>query len=357
MNTIQKLSFASVHFFIGIDAHLRNWKVSIRLDGLELKTFSMNPAPLELIAYLRNHYPEGIYHIVYEAGFCGFWALRIFRQHNIDCIIVNPADVPTTNKEKANKSDPIDSRKLARHHENNSLHGIYIPDTFHEELRALMRLRYRIIQSQTRTKNRIKGLLYTQGIQIPLQFSGRARWSHAFILWLEQLHLSTSAGNFTLQNLILQLKEIREHNKNVLKQLRKEAQHPDIAPIMKALQGVPGVAFITAMYLYTEIMDMKRFPNDDQLVSFVGLVPSTQTSDENVYSHGISFRQNSFLRTMMIEAAWTAVREDPAMTLKFKELTKRLNSQNAIIRIAKKLVKRIRHVWIKQEEYVYALVA
>jgi transposase len=327
------------------------------MGGIELKTFSMNPSPLELIAYLKKNYPDGIYHIVYEAGFCGFWALRIFRQHNINCIIVNPADVPTTNKEKVNKSDPIDSRKLARHHENNSLHGIYIPDTFHEELRALMRLRYRIIQSQTRTKNRIKGLLYCQGIQIPLQFSGRARWSHNFILWLKQLHLNTDAGNFTLQNLILQLKEIREHNKNILKQLRKEAKHPDIAPIMKVLQEVPGVAFITAMYLYTEIMNMKRFYNDEHLVSFVGLVPSTQTSDTNVYVNGISVRQNPFLRTMMIEAAWTAVREDPAMTLKFKELSKRMKSQDAIIRIAKKLVKRIRHVWLKQEEYVYALVA
>jgi transposase len=357
MNTIQKLSFATVHFFIGIDAHLKNWKITIRLDGLELKTFSMNPAPLELLVYLRKHYPDGIYHIVYEAGFCGFWALRIFRQHNIDCIIVNPADVPTTNKEKVNKSDPIDSRKLARELENKSLHGIYIPDTLHEELRMLMRLRYRIIQSQTRNKNRIKGLLYVQGIQIPLQFSGNARWSHAFILWLEQLKLKTDAGNFTLQNLILQLKEIREHNNNILRQLRKEAKHPNIAPIITALQTVPGVAFITAMYLYTEIMDMKRFASDNHLVSFVGLVPSTQTSDEKVYSNGISIRHNSFLRTMMIEAAWTAVREDPAMTLKFKELTKRMNSQNAIIRIAKKLLKRIRHVWIKQDEYVYALVA
>ena len=60
---------------------------------------------------------------------------------------------------------------------------------------------------------------------------------------------------------------------------------------------------------------------------------------------------------MMIEAAWTAVREDPALTLKFKELTKRMNSQNAIIRIAKRLVTHVRHVSLKQEEYVYALVA
>jgi len=163
------LNFINQHFFVGIDVHLKQWKFTIRSAGIELKTFSMNPSPQELFQYLRKHYPSGTYHLVYEAGFCGFWALRIFREHNIDCIIVNPADVPTTNKEKVNKSDPIDSRKLARELENKSLRGIYIPDTFHEELRALMRLRYRIIQSQTRIKNRIKGLLYAQGILIPLQ--------------------------------------------------------------------------------------------------------------------------------------------------------------------------------------------
>ena len=357
MNIAQTISFANAHFFVGIDAHLKNWKVTIRLDGLELKTFSMNPAPLELITYLKKHYPDGIYHIVYEAGFCGFWALRIFRQNNIDCIVCNPADVPTMNKERVNKCDPIDSRKLSRELENKSLHGIYIPDTFQEELRMLMRLRYRIIQSQTRIKNRIKGLLYAQGIQIPLQFSGNNRWSHAFILWLEKLQLLTPAGNFTLQNLIIQLKEIRDHNKNVLKQLRKEARQQKIAPIMNVLQGIPGIAFISAMSLYTEIIDMKRFHNDDALANFVGLVPSTQTSDKKVYVNGISYRQNKFLRSHMIESAWVAVKEDPALTLKFKELTKRMKPQDAIIRIAKKLLKRVRHVWLNQEQYVYALVA
>lgn len=59
----------------------------------------------------------------------------------------------------------------------------------------------------------------------------------------------------------------------------------------------------------------------------------------------------------MIEVAWTAVKKDPAMTLKFNELTKRMKSQNAIIRIAKKLLRRIRHVWLQQEDYVYSLVA
>ena len=157
--------------------------------------------------------------------------------------------------------------------------------------------------------------------------------------------------------MISQLKQSREHNKNALKKLRQEAEKKEIAPIIKALQSVPGIGFIIAMSLYTEIIDIKRFSYEDQLNTFVGLVPSTRSSDENIYSNGISFRQNKFLRPLMIEAAWQAVKEDPARTAKYKELTKRMKPQDAIIRIAKKLLRRVRHVWLKQEEYVYALVA
>ncbi len=358
MKTLNKNSFTGSHFFIGIDTHLKNWRVTIRLNGYELKTLSMNPSPLELLNYLKRNYPGGIFHLVYEAGFCGFWAVRKFKELGLDCIVVNPADVPTSNKEKVNKCDPIDSRKLSRELENKNLTGIYIPDIPHEEFRSLMRLRYRIVQNQTRIKNRIKGLLHTRGIKIPDQFTGNKRWSAAFIKWLkDEVKFNTSAGNFAFQNMISQLLQIREHNKNVLKQLRQEAKDKHIAPVIYALQSVAGIGFITAMALYTEIMDIKRFSYEDQTNTFVGLVPSTRSSDDNIYANQISFRQNKFLRPLIIEAAWRAVREDSALTLKFKELTKRMKPQDAIIRIAKKLLKRARHVWIKQEEYVYALVA
>ena len=72
MNTTKVISFANVHSFIGIDSHLKNWKITILLDGLELKIFSMNPAQLEIIACLKKYYTDGFYNVVYEAGFCGF---------------------------------------------------------------------------------------------------------------------------------------------------------------------------------------------------------------------------------------------------------------------------------------------
>ena len=354
---MNNLTFSNSKFFSGIDTHLKNWRVTIRNCGIELKTFSMNPSPDELYKYLLKHYPGGNYSIVYEAGFCGFWPQRRFSELGMDCIVVNPADVPSSGKEKTVKTDPSDSRKLARELENSSLKAIYVPDIYSEQLRSLMRLRFRLSQNLTRTKNRIKMLLYNYGISIPKEHLSNSRWSGYFIDWLRSVRLDSSAGRFTLDNLLLQLQQNREHLKNVLRQLRTESKAEGIASVISSLISVPGVAFITAMSLYTEIIDINRFPSFEQLSSFVGIVPSLYSSGETEYTRGISFRHNKFLRPLLIEAAWTAVRKDPALTLRFNELTKQMPKQKAIIRIAKKLLRRIRHVWIYQDTYVKALVA
>ena len=354
---MKHLSFSNSIFFIGIDTHLNNWRVTIRNCGIELKTFSMNPSPDELYKYLLKQYPGGIYSVVYEAGFCGFWPQRRFTELGINCIVVNPSDVPSSGKEKAVKTDPSDSRKLARELENGSLNALYVPDIYSEQLRSLMRLRFRLSQNQTRTKNRIKMLLYNYGIIIPKEHLNNSRWSGFFIHWLKSVRLSSSAGQYTFDNLLLQLEQNRAHLKNILRHLRTESKADNIASVISSLISVPGVAFITAMSFYTEIIDINRFHSFEQLCSFVGIVPSVYSSGETEYTKGISFRHNKFLRPLLIEAAWTAVKKDPALTLRFNELIKQMPKQKAIIRIAKKLLRRMRHVWINQDSYVKALVA
>jgi transposase len=351
------LNFINQHFFVGIDVHLKQWKVTIRSAGIELKTFSMNPSPLELFQYLQKHYPGGTYHLVYEAGFCGFWIQRAFTEWGVHCIVVHPADTPTTAKEKVHKTDPVDSRKLARELEHGSLKAIYIPDTYFEQLRSLMRLRFRLVQQQTRTKNRIKGFLRVSGIDIPAVHLTNPRWSGAFILWLKSVQPSFHPGRVTLENLIVQLEQTRGHLSSVLRQLRREAASQNLASTVEAIDSAPGVAFITTMTLVTEIIDIHRFSRFEHLCSFVGLVPSVYSSGETSYTRGMSFRHNQYLRPLLIEAAWTAVRKDPALTLRFNELCRTMSKQMAIIRIAKKLLRRIFHLWKQQDRYAYALVA
>ena len=325
------LDFVNQLFFIGIDVHLKQWKVTVRSAGVELKTFSMHPVPQELVQYLQSHYPGGTYHLVYEAGFCGFWIQRAFTDLGVQCIVIHPADIPSSGKEKAVKTDAVDSRKLARELENKSLKAIYVPNVASEQLRSLMRLRFRLVQQQTRLKNRIKGILRVSGIDIPAQHLANPRWSGAFLIWLKSVSLTTEAGRFTFANLLLQLEQTRKHLSNVLRQLRHEAASPQLSGVVDAVQSAPGIAFITSMTLITEIIDIERFARFEHLCSFVGLVPSLYSSGDTSYTRGMSFRHNQYLRPLLIEAAWMAVKKDPAMTLCFQELCHTMPKNLAIV--------------------------
>ena len=96
---------------------------------------------------------------------------------------------------------------------------------------------------------------------------------------------------------------------------------------------------------------MKRFKNLDKLTAFLGLVPDCNSSGDKERDTGISKRYQKYLRYLLVESAWIAIRKDPALTLAFSNLTKKKDNQKAIIKITKKLVNRMRCVWLNQIEY------
>jgi len=352
MQKISKLNFTGKHFYIGIDVHKKSWVVSIRCDNILLCTFSMNPSAEKLKQHLVKNYPGGIYHSVYEAGFCGFSIHRQLCALEIDNIIINPADVPTTDKERRHKTDAWDSRKLSRELSNASLKAIYIPDEFHEALRSLCRLRERTVSHQTRLKNRIKAYLNTQGIILPPN-SECQHWSRRFMNKLKELDFDYSPGNDTFKFNIEELEITRDR---VLKIVRRLRHYSHQISVIKHLLTIPGVGFITAITFYTEIMDMRRFGNCDRLNTYIGFAPSTHSSGEKNKDTGITPRKNRFLRYLLIEAAWTAIRKDPALLQYFTSRSARMPKQQVIIRIAKKLVNRMRYVWLNEQEYVTCVV-
>ena len=350
------LDFSNQIISVGIDVHKKSWTVTIQIAGLQVKNFSMDPNPEQLSKYLRTNYPNGIYQSVYEAGFCGYWIDRQLHALGIKNIIVNPADVPTSNKEKTRKTDGVDSRKLARELSSENLTGIYVPCEEHEAERILSRLRIQLTKDQTRLKNRIKSLLNFLGVQLPENIELK-HWSGGYISYLHKLEFKYDPVKQTLEQLLKQLSDLRKQLTEVLKLLRKSVnQNERRQKIVNHLLTVPGVGFITAVTLYTEIMEINRFRRFDELSSYVGLAPSTHSSGEKERVIGMSHRQNVHLRNILIESAWVAVRKDPAMTMVFGKLSKRMKKQEAIVRIAKKLLSRIMHVWKQQEDYSLAVV-
>jgi transposase len=352
-----KLDFSDQDIYIGLDIHKKNWTVSIFTEDFEHKTFSQNPEPDILVNYLHRNFPGANYHSVYEAGYCGFWIHEALRAHGINNIVSNPADVPTKDKERKRKNNRIDSRKLARCLRSGDLEAIYVPKRKALEDRSLMRARRSAAKQQTRYKNQIKGFLSFFGIKIPEPFK-EGRWSGAFIYWIETITMERATGKASLLFYLGELKHYRTKIAELNREIRKLATHEIYKERVKLLKTIPGIGPLTAMILLLELVDINRFKNLDKLASFIGLVPGEHSSgpEDNINNTDITPRSHHYLRAMLIEAAWVAVRKDPALILAFNELTKRMKKQDAIIRIAKKLLNRIRYVLKNHQPYAIAVL-
>jgi len=178
-----------------------------------------------------------------------------------------------------------------------------------------------------------------------------------FIKYLHSIDFEQGELKQTLEEQLKQLSALREQLSNVVRLLRNMInQDEEKQKTIAQLMTIPGIGFITAVSLYTEIMDINRFRSFDHLSSYVGLAPSTYSSGQKEMVIGLSQRQNTNVRNMLIEASWIASRRDPVLTMTFGRLSRRMKKQEAIIRLAKKLLRRIMHVWKQREDYALAVV-
>jgi transposase len=209
------------------------------------------------------------------------------------------------------------------------------------------------VQSNTRVKNRIKAHLAFNGIQIDRDSS---YWSGDFIGYLRNLPLDDGPSKSCLNIYLDELEQHRQRLANVLKELKSCIRQRNTGWIIDNIRSVPGIGFKTAMILYTEIMDIHRFKNLNHLKSYAGLVPSIHSSGETDRTGGLTHRRNSHLRYVLIESAWVAIRKDPVLLQTYHRLSKRMQKQEAIIRIASKLLSRIRYVWMNDCPYVPGVI-
>lgn len=354
MNTINLQHFEDHTIYVGIDFHLKSWKVSIYIDEFELKTFTQPPDSRRLASYLKKNYPGANYKSVYEAGFSGFSTQRELKDLGIDCIVIHPADVPTTDKEKKNKNDRVDSRKLGRGLKNGDFRPIYIPDRQVEEDRALLRTRDRIVRNKTRVKNRIKFFIMYFGLTIPEEFRGKI-WSRSFIKWLGEVALGSSAKD-ALAVYLREMKHLLELESELNKKIKTLSKTHRYAERVRLLMSIPSIGLTSAMILLTEIGDINRFKTLKSLCSYFGLVPNIHSSGETHRVGRMTKRGNSYLKFILVECAWTAVRKDPALLAAYKSAIIKTEPNKAIIKVARKLLNRIRYVLKNKTEYVTGVI-
>lgn len=352
-----KEHFKGIRIYVGIDVHKKSWYVTLYVENTFYKSYSMSPPSSEqLIGYLKEHFPGGEFHLVYEAGFSGYCLYDDLKEAGMECVVVSPADVPISNKDKKFKTDRHDSKNLAIQLKSESLEGIHVPEPILREYRALLRLRNKLVKDRTRTKNYTKSNLMFFSKDIHDEDGDSIKsWSKEFFRLLSEVEYSTEAGSKVMEELIKITHFYDEQIKGIDKDILELSKQPRFKEDVEILSSVPGISTLSAMIFLVEIGDFSRFEDTHKLKSYIGLIPNEHSSGETEIKTSITRRGNKFLKKVIIEASWVAIRKDKSLLSIYTKATKRMPGTRAIILVASSLLSRIRS--IMRQRVLYKVVA
>jgi transposase len=287
---------------------------------------------------------------IQEAGLDGFWLHRVLQQEGIESHVVDPASIARPRRRRRAKTDRLDGETLLRaclaskRGEPRVCAMVVAPSPEEEDRRRLCRERRTLIEERITHVNRIKGLLFAQGISDygPLRRDRRARLDALRSADGRELppHLRAQIGRELdrIELLLEQIKAVEAAQDALLAAAKKPASEkaaPEPVAMLLALRGV-GANF--AAVLWSEAF-YRSFSNRRQVAAYAGLAATPWQSGGIRHEQGVSKAGNSRLRTTMIQLAWLWIRHQPHSTLTrwFKEQSPQ-GRKRAIVALARKLL-------------------
>ncbi len=349
----ERIDYHGLQLFVGIDVGKKSWQVTIRTRTNEVRSFSASPKTDALVSLLRREYYGAEFLAGYEAGYSGFWLQRQLTAHGIACVVLNPADIASTDKDRRRKSDSIDARRIAAELANDvrPLRTVYVPSVAHEEARALVRARNQAVNSCVRAKMRTLSLLDQMGIEP--RAGKRVTFRGESMSWLRTLTLQTAAGTEALQLHIDDVEQSQRRVQDIVRRMLALGQQEPWRRTVEVLTSIKGVGPMSAVIWAVEIGPWDRCPSADHLVSYVGLVPESRQSSTMDITLGITPRAASYLRPLLLQNTHSAARHDAELRAIHQTLMARgKKSQEAKIYVAKRLLLRMRAVALRGTPYV-----
>jgi transposase len=287
---------------------------------------------------------------IQEAGLDGFWLHRVLQQEGIESHVVDPASIATPRRRRRAKTDRLDGETLLRaclaykRGEPRVCAMVVAPSPEEEDGRRLCRERRTLIGERVTHANRIKGLLFAQGIYdyAPIRRDRRTRLEALRTGDGRELpsHLKAQIGRELdrIELLLGQIKAVEAAQDALLASARKPASQqaaPDPVTMLLALKGM-GANF--AAVLWSEAF-YRQFANRRQVAAYAGLAATPWQSGGIRHEQGVSKAGNPRLRTTMIQLAWLWIRHQPqsALTRWFKERSQQ-GRKRAIVAMARKLL-------------------
>jgi len=285
---------------------------------------------------------------IQEAGLDGFWIHRILQREGIESYVVDPASIATSRRRRRAKTDKIDGEALVRallaykRGEPRVCAMLRVPTPEEEDRRRLVRERKALTNERVRHVNRVKGLLFGQGVSgyQPLNRDRRKRLEELVTgdgrPLPSALKAQISRELDRIELLIEQIKAVEKARDDMM----AAAQTSSPAPAL--LLNLKGIGPQFAAVIWSEGLS-RHFDNRRQVAAYAGLAPTPWQSGKVDREQGVSKSGNPRLRTTLIQLAWLWLRHQPdsALTAWFKErVTQNGGRQKnaAIVALARKLL-------------------
>jgi transposase len=285
--------------------------------------------------------------VIQEAGLDGFWIDRALQNEGIESHVVDPASIATSRRRRRAKTDGIDGEALVRallaykRGEPRVCAMVKAPTPEEEDRRRLCRERKVLIVERVQHVNRVKGLLFSQGISgyEPLRRDRRERLDT----------LQTGDGRRLPDHLKAQVRRELDRLELLLEQIKAvEAERDELLAAQRTaapaamLLDIKGIGPEFAAILWSEGL-FRHFDNRRQVASYAGLAPTPWQSGSVDREQGVSKAGNRRLRTALIQLAWLWLRHQPqsALALWFEERVRRNGGRlkkTAIVALARKLL-------------------
>ena len=251
------------------------------------------------IARLRKaHGKETRLRACYEAGPCGFGLARRLRQLGVECEVVAPSMTPTRSGDRV-KTDKRDARKLARLLRAGELTPVYIPEPTDEAIRDLCRARTDAVDDRRRSRHRLKGFLLRHGYH----YQGKSSWSAAHERYLRELVLPHPAMKVILEEYLQAIAAAHERIARCEAAMSDLLEKWRLKPAVGALMAMKGFQTVAAMILVSELGEVHRFTHPRQMMAYLGLVPTENTSSDRRRQGHITKCGNGHARWLLVECA------------------------------------------------------
>jgi len=290
--------------FVGMDVHKQDIAVAMlvpgRSDAVEWRVAN-EPAAVQRLAKRLQREGAGPVHCVYEAGPCGYALQRQLQARSLSCDVVAPSMIPIRPGERI-KTDRRDARKLAEMARARLLTVVRPPSEDEEAVRDLCRGRDDARLDLMRARHRLGKFLLRRG-RVFGQGQQRA-WSQAHRTWLGTQSFERTAERVMFEDYLLAVEQLEARKRSLEQHLEDLACEPRYAEAVGWLRCFRGIDTITAITLLAELHDFRRFRAPNQLMAYLGLVPSEHSSGPRQQRGGITRTGNRHVRRLLVEAAW-----------------------------------------------------